>query len=138
MKSGRRGFSNLLLLQVTVSKSSDGNVSSSLLIDAVDWDDAGTYSCVAAEKTSAAGSKPSKQDIVLDVFAAPKKASSWHGRGVVGETADLACSFAARPTPDIKWLRFGSAVESDLAKYAISVEEDKDRHTVKSYLKILG
>ena len=42
----------------------------------------------------------------------------------------------ARPTPEIRWLRFGNALEEDKAKYEIATES-KSSTEVKSYLKIL-
>ena len=69
------------LFQITVSKSSEGTVSSELTIAEVNWDDGGLYSCVAREVVSGAGgggvdvgapAHPKMQKIFLDVFSGAK------------------------------------------------------------------
>ena len=68
------------LFQITVSKSSEGTVSSELTIAQVNWDDGGLYSCVAREVVGgggrgvdvAAAAHPKMQKIFLDVFSGAK------------------------------------------------------------------
>ena len=62
--------------QITVSKSSEGTVSSELTIAEVKWDDGGLYSCVAREVVGGGGgggvdvaAPPKMQKIFLDVFS---------------------------------------------------------------------
>ena len=62
--------------QITVSKSSEGTVSSELTIAEVKWDDGGLYSCVAREVVGGGAgggvdvaAPPKMQKIFLDVFS---------------------------------------------------------------------
>ena len=58
--------------QITVSKSSEGTVSSELTIAEVNWDDGGLYSCVAREvdtRGADVAAPPKMQKIFLDVFS---------------------------------------------------------------------
>lgn len=59
----------ILCIQVSVSKSADGSVSSELSLQVVEWKDEGTYTCLAREISSAAeGAKPTKQEIMLEIY----------------------------------------------------------------------
>ena len=67
--------------QITVSKSSEGTVSSELTIAEVNWDDGGLYSCVAREVVGGGAgggvdvadpAHPKMQKIFLDVFSGAK------------------------------------------------------------------
>ena len=51
---------------ITVSKSASGAVTSELVLDQVDWNDEGTYSCLAKEVGSE--DAPTQQDIMLDIY----------------------------------------------------------------------
>ena len=50
-----------------MSKSSDGNVSSELIIESVDWSDAGVYSCVAIEANDE-DAEPTQRNFELEVL----------------------------------------------------------------------
>ncbi len=69
-EAGGNNLTNSDRVEVTVSKSSDGNVSSQLSISSVEWSDAGIYSCVAVEvgDDGMPRGPPSKQNIQLDVL----------------------------------------------------------------------
>ena len=130
-----------------------------LKISAVEWEDAGVYSCVAKEMGKDASDGPTKQNIALNILgkisknaitvsifvfiflnftpAAPKQTDTReNGKGQVGSTSEMSCSFKAKPLPEIKWLRFGSPIEEDQMKYELSTEKKSDIE-IKSYLKIL-
>jgi len=85
---------------ISVSKSSEGDVSSNLTIAEVLWEDEGVYSCVAVEKgAEGQDSQPSRQDILLDVLAAPMHYEVENGKGRVEASSEMSCSFKAKPPP---------------------------------------
>lgn len=58
-------------MQVTLEKTSDGNVSSELSLNVVGWDDEGTYTCSARARETSPGSEgslPTKQQIKLEIY----------------------------------------------------------------------
>lgn len=153
------GVIDKLFPQVSVSKSADGNVSSQLVITSSQWEDAGLYSCVGREKTSRS-QRPTKQDIALTVLctdcfhilkrlplinvscyfrlitAGPKEDQVKNGKGEVGDTTEMWCSFKAKPVPTIQWLKYGIPIEEDDSKYEITTEKVSDI-SIRSHLKIM-
>ena len=51
---------------ITVSKSASGEVTSQLVLDKVQWQDEGVYTCLAKQVGS--NDPPTKQDITLDIY----------------------------------------------------------------------
>jgi len=120
---------------ITVSKSASGAVTSELILDKVTWSDEGIYSCLAKE----VGSKddPTKQDIILDIYAAPKHIKVTNGSGKTGTTTELSCTYDGRPLPTIKWLGFGKDLNQNPVKYEITTSKVNDKQ-ITSFLNILN
>eukprot|EP00094_Tigriopus_californicus_P001276 TCALIF_01236-PA protein Name:"Similar to Ptp69D Tyrosine-protein phosphatase 69D (Drosophila melanogaster)" AED:0.07 eAED:0.07 QI:0/0.91/0.84/0.92/1/1/13/255/1330 len=127
-------------MNISVSKNSEGNVSSELEIYRVDWGDAGVYSCVAREVLHIPGKaleEPSRQNILLDVFAPPKMVTKNDTRAKKGQSAEMSCSFKAKPLPVIKWIRYGNEITTNPPKYELTTAEESDTQ-LTSFLKIIN
>jgi len=58
-----------MFFQVSLEKTSDGNVSSELSLNVVGWEDEGTYTCSARETSPGAeNTSPTKQQIKLEIY----------------------------------------------------------------------
>lgn len=121
-------------INITVSKTASGSVTSQLTLDKVEWSDAGIYSCLAKEVGS--DGLPTRQDIILDIYAAPRHVAVTNGSGRTGTTTELSCTFEGRPLPNIKWLAFGGDLTQDPIKYEITTSKVNDKQ-VTSFLKIM-
>eukprot|EP00095_Tigriopus_kingsejongensis_P005144 maker-scaffold100_size373717-snap-gene-2.51 protein:Tk05144 transcript:maker-scaffold100_size373717-snap-gene-2.51-mRNA-1 annotation:"receptor-type tyrosine-protein phosphatase alpha" len=127
--------------QILVSKSAEGNVTSELVIDEVDWDDAGLYSFVAREVVQVPGEPtgpaPKRQNIVLNVFAPPKVLSKEDSKAEKGKDSEMSCTFKSKPLPEIKWIRYGHEIEENPLKYELTTAKQTDTE-LTSYLNILN
>ena len=71
-----------------------------------------------------------------EISASPKEIAKENGRGEVGASSEMSCTFKAKPLPEIKWLRFGNPIEEDQTKYEITTE-NRSEVELRSLLKIL-
>ena len=115
-----------------VVTSSEGLVSSELVVSNIDWEDAGVYNCRARDGSEG---RIEKNKATLSVQAKPVNIERTDGRG--NSSLELSCVFEGKPLPTVTWLRHGNTIVEDPNKYEITVDNVSDK-TVKSLLKIIN
>jgi len=117
-----------------VLKTSEGVVSSQLVVRDVAWDDEGGYTCRARDGNEG---RIEKNKATIAVQAKPVNVGKESGSGNVSQTLELSCQFEGKPLPVVSWLLHGKVITEDPEKYEITEDNISDK-TVNSLLKILN